>query len=98
MEIQENFAQSDLLFLLSRSEIFDWPELEIPLQKYGKVSLADLVADRVEIKKARVYPLPDEEVWKIRLMEDICLTKKDQLEIDFDLENLDDILQHICTS
>ena len=72
--------------------------LRFLLQKHGKLSLADLIADRVVIKKSRVYPLSDEEVWKSKLMEDICLLKKDQLEFAFDLENLDDILQHICTS
>ena len=72
--------------------------LRFLLEKHRKLSLADLVADKVAIKKSRVYPLPDEEVWKTNLMEDICLLKKDQLEIAFDLEDLDDILQHICTS
>ena len=72
--------------------------LRFLLQKHGKLSLADLIADRVVIKKSRVYPLPDEEVWKTKIIEDICLLKKDQLEIAFDLENLEDILQHICTS
>ena len=68
------------------------------LEKHRKLSLADLVADKVVIKKSRVYPLPDEEVCKTKLMEDICLLKKDQLEIAFDLEDLDDIMQHIFTS
>ena len=63
--------------------------LRFLLQKHWKLSLADLVADRVVIKKSRVYPLPDEVVWKTKLMVDICLLKKDQLEIAFDLENLD---------
>ena len=72
--------------------------LRFLLQKHGKLSLADLIADRVVIKKSRVYPLPDEEVWKTKIIEDICLLKKDELEVAFDLENLEDILQHICTS
>jgi hypothetical protein len=72
--------------------------LRFLIEKHRKLSLADLVADKVAIKKSRVYPLPDEEVWRTKLMEDICLLKKDQLEIAFDLEDLDDIMQHIFTS
>ena len=42
--------------------------LRFRLEKHRKLSLADLVADKVVIKKSRVYALPGEEVWKTKLI------------------------------
>ena len=72
--------------------------LQYLLQKYNKLTYHALVADKISIKKSRVYSLPDDESWKINLIEEISLIKKEHLEIDFDLENLDKVLEYICTS
>ena len=53
--------------------------------------------DKQSIKKARVYPLQNDEVWKTDLIEEIALMKIGLLDIDFDLDNLTEILEHICT-
>ena len=67
------------------------------LQKYGKLSVAELTTDKQSIKVARVYPLQRDEFWKIAMIEEITLLKKGLVDIDFDLDNLTEILEHICT-
>ena len=71
--------------------------LHFLLSKNIKCSLCALVIDRPIIKKARVSTLPAEESWKISLIEEISLAKKSHLELNFDEENLDEILEYICT-
>ena len=48
------------------------------------------------IKEMRVYILPNDEKWKVNLIAEIALIKKDQLDIEFDEEDLISILYHIC--
>ena len=60
--------------------------------------LSKLLAEKQIIKSTRVYPMTDDASWKLKLMEEICLIKKGHLEIDFDSEDLENILDYICTS
>ena len=53
--------------------------------------------DKQSIKAARIYPLHRDEFWKTNIIEEITLLKKGLLDIDFDLDNLEEILEHICT-
>ena len=68
------------------------------LSKYKKTSVQGLISERIHIKKSRVYQSFEEDSWKISMMEEITLLKKDHLEIDFNADNLDDILDYVCTS
>ena len=52
----------------------------------------ELVNDRNQIKKSRVYPLSENENWKISLIEELALVKKGQLENGLDETSIDDIL------
>ena len=54
--------------------------------------------DKYEIKKSRIYNLSAEETWKTMMMEEISLAKKNHLEIQFENDDLEDILEYICTS
>ena len=67
------------------------------LQKNDKYSLVELVNDRNQIKKSRVYPLSENENWKISLIEELALVKKGQLENGLDETSIDDILDYVCT-
>ena len=67
------------------------------LLKYGKSSVKELTMDKQSIKTARVYPLQNDEVWKTNLIEEITLMKIGLLDIDFDLDNMTEILENICT-
>ena len=68
------------------------------MSKYKKPTLSSLLAEKHLIKSTRVYPMTDDASWKLKLMEEICLIKKGHLEIDFDSEDLENILDYICTS
>ena len=68
------------------------------LQKHNKSSLVTLMSDRNSVKKMRIYPLPMEEVWKISLLEDVSLARKELIDINFDEKDLEEILNFICTS
>ena len=67
------------------------------LSKFKKLSLDELILDKSKIKNSRVYSLPQEEAWKISLIEEISLFKKNLLDINFDEEELEAILDIICT-
>ena len=67
------------------------------LQKYKKPSFPALTADKRIIKKERIYPFLKEETWKLNLMEEISLLKKSHLEIDFNFDDLEEILEYVCT-
>ena len=67
------------------------------LQKYKKQDMKTLTMDKTNIKKARVYPMNKNEAWKVDLIKEICLIKKDHIELNFDIKDIEDILEHVCT-
>ena len=67
------------------------------LDKFKKLSLIDLILERHEVKKKRVYTALEDEVWKVDLLKEIAYIKRGQLGLDFDEANLEDILKHICS-
>ena len=72
--------------------------LQYLLHKYNKLTIQALTADKNSIKNSRVYPFSTDDIWKIKLMEEICLVRKNHLELDYDMKNLDKILEFICTA
>ena len=68
------------------------------LQKHSKLTLAELIVDRNTIKTSIVAPISENEKWKLRIIEEVSLIKKGQLEAAFDEEMLEEILEHICTN
>ena len=71
--------------------------LKFLLQKYSKQNMTALFSEKDDIKNSRVYILQENELWKVNLMEDFSLAKKNLLERPFEIESLDDILEDICT-
>ena len=67
------------------------------LQKFSKQTLTELVNDRNIIKKTIVTPISETESWKLKIIEEVSLVRKGQLEADFDDIMLDEILDYICT-
>ena len=67
------------------------------MQKFKKDSIDQLILDKQELKNLRVYSLPEEENWKVNLIEEISLLKKNQLDIAFDPDQLETILDYVCT-
>ena len=75
---------SKLLFIICGSEI-------------NQNQKSNLIYVRLAIREARVYNLSDDETWKIQLIKEISLVKKEHLEIAFDDEDFEEILMCICT-
>ena len=67
------------------------------LQKNSKQTLTELVNDRNIVKKTILTPISETESWKLKIIEEVSLVRKGQLEADFDDLMLDEILDYICT-
>ena len=71
--------------------------LHFLMQKFNKVNIDQLILDKQKLKNLWVNSLPEEENWKVNLIEEISLLKKNQLDIEFDPEQLETILDYVCT-
>ena len=71
--------------------------LKFLLQKYSKQNMTALFSEKDIIKNSRVHILQRNELWKVYLMEYFSLAKKNLLELPFEIESLDQILEGICT-
>ena len=58
--------------------------------------MADLIGEKQVLRKKRIYTLPEAEEWKVKLIKEIALIKKEYLEVEFDEQDLDDILELLC--
>ena len=67
------------------------------LSKSKKLNIEELTLDKSKITNSRVYSRPQEEAGKISLIKEISLYKKNLLDINFDEEELEAILDIICT-
>ena len=66
------------------------------LAKFKNQSIDQLILDKAKIKGSRVYYLSEQESWKTNLIDEINLCKKNQMEIKFDKEELEAILNLVC--
>ena len=65
-------------------------------KKFECNNLSLLWASKLRIRNSRVYPLSDEEKWKIELLKELGRAKKHLVDIDFDEDQLNFILDHVC--
>ena len=65
--------------------------------KYEKSNVKELIAAKGTIKNTCIYPLQRDELWKVGLIEEIAMSRADHIDIDFRTEELDEILEFICT-
>ena len=65
--------------------------LKYLMEKHNKLSLLDLIKEKQSLKKLRVHSLPADEVWKIGIIEETALIKKDHLKVQFDDNCLEEI-------
>ena len=63
---------------------------------HKKFFMADLIGEKQVLRKKRIYTLPEAEEWKVKLIKEIALIKKEYLEVEFDEQDLDDILELLC--
>ena len=65
--------------------------------QYEAETLQDLIRKKQAIKKFRVYPLNEGEVWKIGIIEELSLCKRGCLEIDMEKVDIDAMLEAVTT-
>ena len=85
-----NICSADLRSLFGQN-------LKFLQQKYSKCSIKELIQAKKLVKTSCVNPLPRGEAWKVNLVEEIALCKLELIEVDFDSDDLEAILEVICT-
>ena len=70
--------------------------LQYLFTKFQIQSVHQLFGLKSKIRGMKVYELPPDENWKLKLVTEIALQRKNHLEIDFDQEDLSFILDFIC--
>ena len=66
------------------------------MNTHKKFSMSDLIGKKQVLRKKRIYTLPEAEEWKVKLIMEIALIKKEHLEVEFDEQDLDDIIGLLC--
>ena len=85
-----HFCSSDL-------SSFTGQNIHFLKDKYEKSTVKELITAKNAVKNTRVYPLQNQEAWKEILIEEIALSRAELIEIDFDTEELQKILEFVCT-
>ena len=67
-------------------------------EKFNLQDIDQLILLKSKLKTMKVYTLLDQEMWKINLIEEVALLRKNHLDLDFDQDQLDSILVlgYIC--
>ena len=60
-------------------------------------SLRDLIIKKPFIKTKRIYPLRKDEEWRIKMIEEMCLSKMGFLETNIEESDITIMLEIICT-
>ena len=71
--------------------------IDLLMTKYDATSLAELVSSKKKVQRLRVNELEENEEWKINLIEEISLVRKGLINLDFEKEVMEDILEQLCT-
>ena len=67
------------------------------MKTYDIVTVEELFLQKYHIKNNLVYPLEENEKWKPTLIEELCLAKKEFLDIGIEDEVIEDLLEQVCT-
>ena len=67
------------------------------LTSFEVESLRALIMKKPFIKTKRVYPLKEDEEWRIKMIEEMCLTKLGFLETNLEENDITIMLEIICT-
>ena len=67
------------------------------MNRFNVQSLYQLYSYKSELRSLKVYQLPEQENWKVNLIAEIALVKKNMLELEFEQEHIDLMLDFVCT-
>ena len=65
-------------------------------KKFYCKSLTQLTASKKKIRESKIHYLPEEEKWKTGIVEELGRLKKNLIDIDFDEDFLNEILDYVC--
>ena len=66
-------------------------------REWETLDLDKLISKKHLIKNSRINPLEEDEVWKIQMIQEMCLSKLGLLEGDSDENDTKTMLEIICT-
>ena len=66
--------------------------------KHAIASISSLLESKHMLRNKQRRPLSQDELWKIDIIEDISLSKKGMIDLDFDPNDLEAILNNVCVS
>ena len=63
----------------------------------GKATVNELVPD--DISSLKYHPMPEDEMWKVSILQELIDTKHGNMEIDdFRYNELEEMLEYLCKS
>ena len=68
------------------------------MKKYEFSDIHELFRNKHEIKHTRVYQLTEDELWKPKIIEELSLIKLGLLESHLDEDEVEFLLEDICTT
>ena len=68
------------------------------LNLYDIEDLTSLLKQGQTIKKMRVNPLEDDEDWKVNILEELCLAQNGLIELDFNTDEIEMIIDMVATA
>ena len=67
------------------------------LKMYELNNVRTLIKEKQVIKNKRIHTLPEDESWKVEMIEEMCLTKMGFIEADEEEKHIKTFLEIICT-
>ena len=68
------------------------------LNLYDMEDLTSLLKQGQTIKKMRVNPLEDDEEWKVNILEELCLAQNGLIELNFNTDEIEMIIDMVATA
>ena len=68
------------------------------LNLYDIEDLTSLLKQGQTIKKMRVNPLEDDEDWKVNILEELCLAQNGLIELNFNTDEIEMIIDLVATA
>ena len=72
--------------------------INLLMRKYNCETIDELMNMKHKIKQTRVYELPETEIWKTKLIEELCLMKLGLVEETLNEDEMKFLLEDLCAS
>ena len=68
------------------------------LEKHSVEHVRNRSGSKLMIQNQQRSPLNKDELWKIRIIQDVAPSKKNIIELEFDENDLEAILENVCVN